>query len=69
MERRRSWRLENLEETRLLDILAAGDRMLPAQVGGRRVVVLHHPAGKAAHMAAPHFAPLLIPSFLKAGCQ
>ena len=72
VERRRSWRLENLEETRSLDILAARDRMLPAQVGGRRVcgvVVLHHPAGKPAHMAAPHFAPLLISCFLKAECQ
>ena len=70
-ERRRSWRVE-LEESSLsfLDILAARDRMLPAQVGGRPVreveVVLHHPA----HMAAPHFAPLtlLTVSFPKAGC-
>ena len=69
-ERRRSWRLELEESLSFLDILAARDRMLPAQVGGRPVreveLVLHHPA----HMAAPHFAPLtlLTVSFLKAGC-
>ena len=59
-ERRRSWRLELEESLSFLDILAARDRMLPAQVGGRPVreveLVLHHPA----HMAAPHFAPLTL---------
>ena len=75
VERRRGWRLEILEEERRrfdIDILAARDRMQPGQVGGRRLcglVVLHHPAGKPAHMAALLFAPLFSPSFIKAGCQ
>lgn len=54
VERRRSWRLALEESLGLLDILAARDRLLPAQVGGRPVrevelVLHHHPA---AHMAA-----------------